>query len=163
LSLPQFTTPANPPLEAIGVSVSPTDMDTLARTVWGEARGEHLLGQVAVAWVVTNRVIVARKDRAKFLWWGDRLQAVCLAPNQFSAWLPTDPNFEQLKATHLGVASFERAYGLAALVIGGSIADPTNGSTHYFADSIPAPSWTHAMDPRAKIGAHNFFREPSWS
>lgn len=36
-------------------SFSDEDIDTLARTVWGEARGESLLGKEAVACVILNR------------------------------------------------------------------------------------------------------------
>jgi spore germination cell wall hydrolase CwlJ-like protein len=32
------------------------DRDILARTLWGEARGELLAGQIAVAWTIRNRV-----------------------------------------------------------------------------------------------------------
>lgn len=32
------------------------DRDILARTLWGEVRGEGLAGQVAVAWTIRNRV-----------------------------------------------------------------------------------------------------------
>ena len=32
------------------------DRDILSRTLWGEARGETLTGQIAVAWTVRNRV-----------------------------------------------------------------------------------------------------------
>ena len=32
------------------------DHDILARTLWGEARGETLAGQIAVVWTIRNRV-----------------------------------------------------------------------------------------------------------
>ena len=32
------------------------DQDILARTLWGEARGEGVAGQIAVAWSIRNRV-----------------------------------------------------------------------------------------------------------
>ena len=32
------------------------DRDILARTLWGEARGEGTAGQIAVAWAIKNRV-----------------------------------------------------------------------------------------------------------
>jgi spore germination cell wall hydrolase CwlJ-like protein len=32
------------------------DRDILARTLWSEARGELLAGQIAVAWTIRNRV-----------------------------------------------------------------------------------------------------------
>ena len=36
-------------------SYTEQDWDTLARTIFGEARGESLQGQVGVAWVIRNR------------------------------------------------------------------------------------------------------------
>jgi len=50
------------------------DRNILARTLWGEARGESLAGQVAVACVIRNRVNDA-KDRS---WWGEGYAGVCL-------------------------------------------------------------------------------------
>lgn len=32
------------------------DRNILARTLWGEARGEGLAGQIVVAWTLRNRV-----------------------------------------------------------------------------------------------------------
>lgn len=145
------------------VSVTDADIDVMARTIWGESRGEPLLGQVAVGWIIVNRVLAAAKDKAHFGWWGTTVPTVCLAKAQFSCWLPDDPNASKLRAATLQQTSFQRAFGVACLVLSGDIADPTDGATHYFADSIAAPSWTFTMQPKAKIGAHSFYREPSWS
>lgn len=49
------------------------DRDILARTLWGEARGEGLAGQIAVAWTIRNRV---NEGRAKS-WWGEGYAGVC--------------------------------------------------------------------------------------
>ena len=38
------------------MTVTEKDRDILARTLWGEARGEELIGQIAVAWTIRNRV-----------------------------------------------------------------------------------------------------------
>jgi spore germination cell wall hydrolase CwlJ-like protein len=143
--------------------VPPSELDTLARTIWGESRGEPIMGQAGVAWVVMNRVRAAHADKAHFGWWGDSVQRVCLSPSQFSCWLFSDPNLDKMKAAHIGQASFARAFGIACLVVAGDIADPTADSTHYYAATIPAPKWTEGMSPRATIGNHHFFREPSWS
>lgn len=42
------------------------DRDILARTLWGEARGENLAGQIAVAWSIRNGV----DDGKAKSWWG---------------------------------------------------------------------------------------------
>jgi hypothetical protein len=49
--------------------VTEKDRDILACTLWGEARGESLAGQIAVAWTIRNRVNDG-KDRS---WWGGGL------------------------------------------------------------------------------------------
>ena len=38
------------------MTVTEQGRDVLARTLWGEARGEGLAGMVAVAWTIRNRV-----------------------------------------------------------------------------------------------------------
>ncbi|MGG6879769.1 UNVERIFIED_CONTAM: cell wall hydrolase, partial [Pseudomonas aeruginosa] len=37
------------------MSISPSALDTLTKTIWGEARGEGREGMIAVAWVILNR------------------------------------------------------------------------------------------------------------
>ena len=46
--------------EQIMNNASLADMETFARTIWGEARGESEEGQAAVAWVMRNRVMLPR-------------------------------------------------------------------------------------------------------
>ena len=38
------------------MSLNERDVDVLARTIWGEARGEGRAGQIAVGWAIRNRV-----------------------------------------------------------------------------------------------------------
>ena len=65
------------------------DIDTLARTLYGEARGESHTGKIAVANVVMNRVALASKHPH----FGDGTAAgACKAPWQFSCWNAADPN-----------------------------------------------------------------------
>ena len=68
------------------------DRDILARTLWGEAWGESLAGQIAVAWTIRNRVNDG-KDKS---WWGEGYGGVCQKPYQFSCWNKSDPNFAYL-------------------------------------------------------------------
>ena len=57
-----------------------SDLFTLARTVYGEARGESDQGRAAVAHVVLNRF---RSDK----WFSaGTIEAVCRKPSQFSCW-----------------------------------------------------------------------------
>lgn len=57
----------------------------VARTIYGEARGEGIPGMEAVGAVIQNRV---RRPS----WWGENLQTVCLKPSQFSCWNRGDAN-----------------------------------------------------------------------
>jgi hypothetical protein len=50
------------------MAATENDRDILARTLWGEARGESLAGQIAVAWTIRNRV----NDGNAKSWWGGR-------------------------------------------------------------------------------------------
>ncbi|PJB71692.1 MAG: hypothetical protein CO093_04590 [Alphaproteobacteria bacterium CG_4_9_14_3_um_filter_47_13] len=51
------------------------DIEILARTIWGEARGEGQKGMLAVASVIMNRVRCGG-------WWGSTIQDVCRKPYQ---------------------------------------------------------------------------------
>jgi len=140
----------------IALPCSFDDLDVMARTVYGEARGEIPAGQVAVAWCIRNRAEIDLGHDGKPDWWGEGIGGVCLKPYQFSCWLPDDPMFPKIKAA--------RAVQLAGClqacfsVLVGEAPDPTGGATHYYADRIPTPKWAVAKTPVAVIGAHRFFR-----
>lgn len=127
------------------------DLDVLARTIFGEARGEHFEGQVAVAWVIKNRA--ARGHR-----FGTGIRGVCLAPKQFSCWNEDDPNREVIRAATFEDPAFLRAHGIAALVLRGDLEDPTHGADHYHTTTI-WPKWAESMAVRAVIGNHKFLKE----
>ncbi|MCK9993653.1 MAG: hypothetical protein Dbin4_02173 [Alphaproteobacteria bacterium] len=142
-------------------NISLFDMETLARTIWGEARGESLEGQAAVGWVMRNRVLAAqafivRHKRAHPLFGDGTLVGACRAPWQFSAWNPGDANALKLMRTGFDDAAYCQAFAIGAQIWGGSIKDPTGGATHYHHHAIE-PSWAKAMKPTALIGAHMFY------
>lgn len=128
-----------------------TDVDTLARTLWGEARGEGFKGMVAVAWVVRNRFQAQSR-------WGKTITAVCRQPYQFSCWNENDPNREKLIKVTADDSSFLRALGVAALVMTGDIDDPTDGADHYHTLDI-RPSWADNMRVTLVQGHHRFLKE----
>lgn len=137
---------------------STRDLDILARTLYGEARGEPTGGQVAVAWVIRNRA-----SRARFA--GDlvgdigAVERVCLAPWQFSCWNKGDPNRALLMAAD--IPGYSAQLAIAGGVLEGTIPDPTGGADHYYTEAAPSwagvwpPSWAEAM-PKRTIGAHVF-------
>ena len=137
------------------------DMETLARSLWGEARGESAEGQAAVAWAMRNRVLaarafIARQGRAHPLFGDGTLVGACRAPRQFSAWNPGDPNAAKLAKAGFEDAAYCRAFAIGAQVWAGLISDPTGGATHYHRHDIE-PVWAKSMKPTALIGAHMFY------
>jgi N-acetylmuramoyl-L-alanine amidase len=128
--------------------------DTLARTVWGESRGEPEEGQVAVSAVVANR---ARAQQGR---WGLTVEAVCLKAQQFSCWNPQDANYQRINNVGPDDATFASCLTLARQTLQGQIADPTQGATFYANLSTAAPSWASSMVRTTQIGHHTFFREP---
>jgi len=132
------------------------DLDVLARTLWGEARGEGLDGLVAVAWTIRNRV----NDGKSASWWGEGYAGVCQKPYQFSCWNKNDPNYPYLSgAKAIPKAEFDKCQLAAKQVIDGLMPDPTNGATHYYATTMPkAPAWAAKAQQTLKLGHHVFFK-----
>lgn len=129
-------------------------IDTLARTLWGEARGEPVRGIEAVAAVIVNRVRLARA-RGGF-WWGDSVVAVCRKPYQFSCWNADDPNRPKLLAVKETDPVFAICLRIARRAVSGAPPDPTDGCTHYHARSVH-PAWARGLAPKAEIGTHLFY------
>lgn len=139
------------------MTVTDRDRDVLARTLWGESRGEGYDGMVAVAWSIRNRVCDGR-DKS---WWGEGYAGVCQAPWQFSCWNQNDPNFPYLSGAKLIPAGeFANCQRAAAAVIDGDGPDPTGGATHYYATTMPkAPAWAAKATQTLKLGHHIFFKD----
>ncbi len=124
---------------------------TLARTVYGEARGETFEGKVAVAHVIINRFRSAK-------WFaGDTLAATCLKSKQFSSWNDGDPNRALMMDAVLTEKVFAECLYAALGALLGRIPDPTGGSTHYHASNVH-PDWAKGHTSVATIGAHLFYR-----
>lgn len=130
------------------------EIDVLARTLWGEARGEGQGGMEAVASVILNRVAVAR--RLDGYWWGNTIIQVCQKPYQFSCWNKLDPNFKKLLAVDEGDIHFATALRVARRAVLGFIKDKTGEATHYHALGIQ-PNWALGQTPTARIGYHVFY------
>ena len=125
------------------------EIDLLARTIWGEARGEGQTGMQAVANVIMNRV-------KKGGWYGATVQDVVLKKWQFSTWNEGDPNREKALSVTVADPNFWTAKKLAALAYNGQLDDITAGATNYHAKSV-LPSWSMKMTKTASIGNHIFY------
>lgn len=124
-------------------------IDYMARTIWGEARGEGARGMQAVANVIMNRV-------NKGGWYGATIKDVVLKKWQFSVWNEGDPNRDKiLNATQ---AQLAQALDISKKVIKGELQDITGGATNYHATTVK-PSWAAKMTKTVQIGNHVFYRE----
>lgn len=144
-----------PPMDDAEAFYRELEIDVLARTMWGEARGEGNTGLEAVANVVQNRVKVAEKNGGKF-WWGGNIIQVCQKPYQFSCWNRSDPSFKKLQAVTEDNLHFATCLRIARRAAIGQLPDHTGGATHYHADYV-APYWAKGQTPTITIGRHIFF------
>lgn len=124
--------------------------DTLARTIWGEARGQGTHAMEAVACVVMNR---AKNPR----WWGTTVEEVCRANLQFSCWNKDDPNLPKLLDVTGTDPQFTQARAIAANAMLGGLEDFTRNSDSYYDTSIPPPSWAKDKTPNIYLGNMRFY------
>lgn len=123
----------------------------MAKTIWGEARGEGSVGMQAVANVIMNRV-----DRGG--WYGASIKDVVLKPYQFSCWNDTDPNRAKLDKLTVADLQSSGALQIAQQVINGQLPDITGGATEYHNKNI-LPDWDYSkLKQTVQIGNHIFYR-----
>ena len=138
------------------IDYSDLDLQLTVRTVYGEARGEGLSGQQAVAWVIRNRA--AYRPPA---WWGAHPGDVCIKPKQFSCWNRDDPNCHVIVNLGEDSNAYRLLAGLVKDVFTGKTEDPTKGATHYERVGAGA-SWAKGKPILTIIGNHAFYKlEPN--
>ena len=129
-----------------------SDLDIMARTIWGEARGEGRDGKLAVGWAIVNRQLSGR-------WFaGDSLTKTCMKHRQFSCWNRDDPNRQKLAMLTLKDPTFRECVWAAAAALAGTEPDPTGGATHYHHEAI-RPAWADDSKVTAKIGKHVYYKD----
>jgi len=117
-------------------NISQSDLNLLARCVYGEARGEPYNGQVAVAAVVLNRV-----RSSKF-------------PNTISGVIYQAGAFTAVSDGQINLTPNESAYSAARDALNGW--DPTGGCLYYYNPATATSSWIWSLTVHIKIGKHNF-------
>lgn len=131
------------------------DTLTVAKTLWGEARGEGEAGMKAVANVICNRL--AHRHRGC-----TTAAEVCLDPKQFSCWNTGDPNRAKLAAVGPDSpdAQFATALAIASAALRGGLPDATFGALHYVHRNLrPRPDWLRGQVPCVVIGNHEFYNQ----
>jgi spore cortex-lytic enzyme len=115
---------------------SKNEIDLLSRAVYGEARGEPYIGQVAIAAVILNRM-----ESEKF---PHTVAGVVYQPGAFTAvsdgqvWL--EPNETARKAVMDAINGW----------------DPTGGCIYYFNPATATSKWIWSRPQKLKIGKHIF-------
>lgn len=122
-----------------------------ARTAWGEARGDGLLGMHAVLSTIGNRV-------AQPGWWGRTVLTVCLARAQYSCWTPDTADHDALLAVTTTDPQFRIALVLAQQLVAGTLPDTTFGADSYYALGSPRPAWATGSRYRCTVGSQAFYR-----
>ena len=127
------------------------DLEYLARTVYGEARGESDDGKVAVACVILNRVNGHHRRET-------RIAGVATEPMQFSCWNENDPNLKTILSVDLSDPVFMDCVRASIEAIDRISVDddPTFGSEHYHTAGV-SPHWSEGVEPVVTIGNHLFF------
>lgn len=132
------------------MGISDRSLNCLAQAVYFEARGEPFEGQVAVAYVILNRVkdkrypdniceVVfqneKRRNRCQFSFACDGRSD---KPHEMAAW-------DTARRVAVGTLKFDSS-------------DVTARSTHYHAKYV-TPRWAKHLQPTLQVGSHIFYRE----
>jgi N-acetylmuramoyl-L-alanine amidase len=129
-----------------------TDIEALRLTLFGECRDQLVLGQLAVACVIRNRVKAGH--------WGSTFKDVCLAPAQFSCWWGADANTDEVY--RIAETSFPnpQLQWIAAGVLCGFVRDdPSGGALNYLTAHLfetNPPTWAQHFAKMVTIGDHVF-------
>lgn len=134
-------------LAAIGISSSgnsnsgqtssnSSDLNLLSRLVYGEARGEEYIGQVAVAAVVLNRV-----DSPNF-------------PNTVAGVIYQKGAFDVVSDGQINLSPNKTAISAAQDALNGW--DPSNGALYYYNPATATSSWIWSRKVTLTIGRHRF-------
>jgi spore germination cell wall hydrolase CwlJ-like protein len=142
----QCPAPPWPPTVRPIVDLVAGDVRSLTEAIYGEARGESWCGQIAVGWVILNRMIQNPKE------WGATVTQVVNKPHQFSPFGKKNPNLRKMKRADESEDAFYMAQQAAYAVLGGA-ADPTGGATYFHHRNI-LPNWASQTVVTARIGAH---------
>lgn len=128
----------------------------LACNIFMEARGEPLLGQLAVAFVTLNRLQHESFPKT--------LRGVIFEPKAFS-WTTSGTSIvvstkerNQWENSRLIAKFMYRLYETDPAAY--RISDPTHGGLFYHADYV-RPSWRNNKQVTASIGRHIFYRKDS--
>jgi len=120
-----------------------------AITVYHEARGEHIEGQIAVAHVIFNRALKR----------GVSVQETVFQKKQFSCYNSGKPPIKDYHSLVIAMEAVERCF--EERLHGKNL----HGATGYLNKKTvlklygKLPRWTHVMEEVAAIGRHTFYAD----
>ena len=134
-----------------------TELACMATAIYFEARGEPMVGQVAVAQVIMARVnderypdtICEVVKQGYYYSWNPEIPIPDKC--QFSFWCDGKP--EKIKDED----AYFWATEVADAVMVGTLYDTTQGATHYHAYYVQ-PSWSKKFTQTVRINDHIFYR-----
>ncbi len=125
-------------------------IDTLARTIYGEAKANDVADAQAIACVVMNRVGYRN--------WPSTPAAVCKQAWQFSCWNQNDPNLSRIMSA--SGAWFDKCCAIAKLAVEGRLEDQTSTATHYLTRAVRSKTfWAKGKVPCFETAGHLFFND----
>jgi spore germination cell wall hydrolase CwlJ-like protein len=127
------------------VAVADEQQECLANAVYFEARGEPILGQLAVAEVVLNRVASKK--------YPSTICEVVVQPWQFSFINPRTGVFPKANRDS---ASWKKSVAIARLAQEKRAVELPSEVLWYHADYV-APGWGKRLNKQTKIGLHIFY------
>ncbi|MCO1603172.1 cell wall hydrolase [Desulfosporosinus nitroreducens] len=120
----------------LGRLVSEQEIELLSRVIYGEARGEDFMGQVAVGAVVLNRLKDPRFPKT--------IKGIVYQSGAFTAvndrQIHLDPNDQAYKAAEAALSGL----------------DPTNGAIFYYNPKTATDQWIKSRTVIKRIGNHTF-------
>ncbi|RCW89344.1 N-acetylmuramoyl-L-alanine amidase [Halanaerobium sp. DL-01] len=125
------------PHQILGKTVSKQELNLLARAIYGEARGEPFIGQIAVGAVIINRVLSSQ------------------FPNTFAEVIYQNGQFSCVSDGQINLRPNNTAFRAAREAINGK--DPTKGALYFYNPKTAAnKSWFKSRRVIVDIGEHVF-------
>ncbi len=137
-------------LAELPMDISEKSFKCLAQAIYFEARSEPFEGQVAVAYVIMNRV----KDRR----YPNNICAVVFQNEQRRHKCQFSFACDGLSDNPYEMAAWNVARRVAGGALKNAQSDVTARSTHYHADYVN-PRWAKYLQPTIHVGSHLFYRE----
>lgn len=137
------------------------DLDILARTLYGEARGEGTEGMEAVANVIMNRYRKPKWYTGYIVQNGKKVPDIaetCRKKSQFSCWNEKDVNRQKILSVAENCQIFQECLQVASRALSGELIDFTNGADFYHTRQI-MPAWAKGHTPCYECGNHLFYND----